>query len=106
MRPENPVKQIIALIRKDPNKSIPGLVFRWVRAFISMPGRISKRIKSGRALMKKVRAGEIPSLEVLLNSLPERMFIRSGDQIRELFAGLNFPPQRIMEFDNCKIARL
>ncbi len=102
----NPLKQIIALIRNDPNKSVAGLVFRWIRAFISIPGRkIIPSIKIGLAVWKRIRKGEIPKPESVLDTLPEHMFIRTNEQIRDLFANLNFPPQDIMEFDNCKIVQ-
>ncbi len=106
MGSKNPAKQVIALIKKDPNKSIPGLVIRWIRAFISMPRRIITRIKGAMDLKKKVQAGEIQSPEILLKDIPDCIFIRSSEQIRKLFTGLNFPPKNIYEFDNCKIARL
>ena len=102
MGSKNPAKQVIALIKKDPSKSIPGLIVRWIRAFISMPRRIITRIKGAMALKKKVRVGEIQSPEILLDGIPDCIFIRSSEQIRELFAGLNFPPKNIYEFDNCK----
>jgi SAM-dependent methyltransferase len=106
MGSKNPAKEIIALIRKDPNKSIPGLILRFIRSFMSMPKRIIARIKGGRALKNKMRAGEIQGPEVLLDNLPDYMFVRSNEQIRELFAGLNFPPRNVYVFDNCKIAQL
>lgn len=102
----NPAGKIVARIRTDPTRSIPGLLFRWLQAFLSMPGKTLRRMWRGRVLMKKMRAGEIPALDALLDNLPERMFIRSSLQIRELLAGLNFAAQNILEFDNCKIARL
>jgi SAM-dependent methyltransferase len=103
---KSPPKEIIALIRKDPSKSIPGLIFRAIRAFMSMRKRASTRIRGARALKKKMRAGEIQGPEVLLDNLPDCIFIRNSTQIRELFSGLDFPPQNIFVFDNCKIAQL
>ena len=104
--PKNPAKEIIALIRKDPNKSIHGLIFRFIRSFMSMRKRAVARIKGGKALKNKIRAGEIQGPEVLLDNLPDYMFVRSNEQIRELFAGLNYPPRNVYVFDNCKIAQL
>lgn len=103
---ENPARKIAARILPDPNRSILGFLSRSLRAFLSMPGRSLNRMRSGRALMKKIRAGEIPTLDTLVENLPEYMFIRSHRQIRELLAEVNSPSQDILEFDNCKIARL
>jgi ubiquinone/menaquinone biosynthesis C-methylase UbiE len=103
---QNPRKEILALIRMDPDKSIPGLILRAYRAFMSMRKRARTRIKSARALKKSIESGEIQGPGILLNNLPEYMFIRSETQIRELFAGLNLSPRKIYVFDNCKIVRL
>ena len=103
---ENPVKHIITLIRNDPNKSIPGLFFRWIRAFISTPRRIITRVKGMWTLRKRMHKGEIPGFENFRDNLPDSLFLRTSEQIRELFTGLNFPAKNVYEFDNCKIARL
>lgn len=104
--PKSPPREIFALIRKDPGKNIPGLMFRALRGFMSMRKRASARIKAVRGLRKQVKRGEIKNPNILLDYVPERLFIRSSKQIHELFVGLNFPPRKIFVFDNCKIAQL
>ena len=101
-----PLKEIIAVVRKDPNKSILGLAFRFIRGFISTRKRASARIKGVRALGAKAKKGEIAHPKILLDFVPERGFVRTEKQIRELFTALNFPPRKIFVFDNCKIAQL
>jgi hypothetical protein len=102
----NPPKAILAIIRKDPHKSIPGLLFRAIRAFASMPKRAMARIKAVRELKRGVGSGKLENLNVMADHLPEHMVIRSSGQIRELFGGLKFPPRNIFVFDNCKIVQL
>lgn len=104
--PGNPARKIVAQTLRNPDRSIPGLLSRWLRAFLSMPGRTFRRARSARVLMKKAGAGEVPALEKLLHHLPERMLLRSSGQIRGILASAHFPPRSIIESDNCKIARL
>jgi ubiquinone/menaquinone biosynthesis C-methylase UbiE len=104
--PKGYFQEILAAIRKDPNKSILGYAIRGIQSFMSMRKRTMVRIKSWHELKKKVKNGEIPDPKILLDYLPERIFCRSKEQIHELFRSLNFTPQRIFVFDNCKIAQL
>jgi hypothetical protein len=102
--PKGPLKEAIALITKDPRKSIPGLVFRLIKA-----GRSSERNKTRRdrirELRKLIKAGKIESPRSLRDYLPGYLFIRSDKEIEELLTDVSFPPKRVYVFDNCKIAR-
>lgn len=102
----NPPKEILAIVRKDPHKSIPGLLFRAIRAFVSMRKRAIARVKAVRELKRRVGSGKLENLKVMADHLPRHMVIRSSAQIRELFGGLEFPPRNIFVFDNCKIVQL
>ena len=104
--PQGLRKEIIAVIRKDPNKSVPGLAFRAVKSFISAPRRARARIKSVKALLAKAKKREIAHPKILFDYGPEYGFIRTERQINELFTALNSPPRKIFKFDNCKIVRL
>jgi len=104
--PNGILKEALALIRKDPNKSLISFAVRAIRSFMSVRKRAAARIRAAKELRKKVRSGEIPDPEILLDYLPERIFFRSEGQLQELFQSLSFPPRNIFVFDNCKIARL
>jgi hypothetical protein len=105
-RSQNPLREIIKVVRGDPDKSIPVLVYRFIRSFMSTRKRAIARIKGPRTLMKKAKRGEVADPKILVTHLPKRAFLRSDRQIHELFTALNFPPRKIFVFDNCKIARL
>jgi ubiquinone/menaquinone biosynthesis C-methylase UbiE len=103
--PKGYLREIIAHIMKDPNKSIPGFIVRAIRSFLSMRKRATARIKGWRELKKKAQYGEIPDPRILIDYLPESAFIRRGEQIHELFKSMNLSPKNIFIFDNCKIAQ-
>jgi ubiquinone/menaquinone biosynthesis C-methylase UbiE len=103
---QSPLREIIRVVRRVPNKSVAVLVYRFIRSLMSTRKRATARIRSLMALMKKVKRGEVADPKILVAHFPERAFLRSDKQIRVLFAALNFPPRKIFVFDNCKIARL
>ncbi len=103
---KSPPKEIIAIIRKDPGKSVPGLLLRAVKAFLSMRKRAGARVRALRELKRQVKSGNLENLSIMTDHLPECMFIRSSAQIRDLFGRLNYPPRNIFVFDNCKIVQL
>jgi ubiquinone/menaquinone biosynthesis C-methylase UbiE len=100
------LKKFLSIIRENPNRSTIGFVVRAIRSLKSTRKRIRAQFKSLRELKKKVKSGNIPDPKILLEYLPERLFLRSNGQIHELYKSLNFPPREIYVFDNCKIVQL
>ena len=76
----NPPKEILAIVSEDPHKSIPGLLFRAIRAFASMPKRAIARIKAVRELRRGVGSGKLENLNVMADHLPEYMVIRRAER--------------------------
>jgi SAM-dependent methyltransferase len=104
--PKGILKEVLTIIRRDPNKSTIGFILRLIRSFMSMRKRATTRIRALKELKAKIKRGEITHPKILFDNLPGEAFLRSKEQIYELFRSLNFPPRNIFVFDNCKIARL
>jgi hypothetical protein len=104
--PKGTFREAISLIKGDPNKSVPGLVFRLIKVIRATPKRIKTRRDRLNELRKLVKAGKVESPYRLRDYTFGYMFLRTEKEIEELFTDVSFPPKRVYVFDNCKIARL
>lgn len=99
-------KYVFSAMRKDPNKSIAGLVIRFFKSFMSMPGKTLVQLKRSSKVLRMIKRGELGDPGILLESLPDESPYRYKKHILKLFEKLDTPLKNLFVFDNCKIVHI